>query len=231
MLNTWVERLGLPTRIGALGEIKENRAQSDFNWTTYAYDLLDRPASVTDAMGRLTSYGYDALSRRTQVLNGAIQANPLLQQGYTPNGVLASLTDANSNATSFAYDGFDRLATTTYPGSSTETFTYDADGNVLSRTTRANATIAFTYDTLNRLVTKTPPSPAPVVSYGYDLAGRLTGVSDTSAAVNPALPASPGTSVQKLGSVSDMIRAAPPAPNTRSTPQAALTMRSTGRPM
>ena len=158
--------------------------------------LLDRPASVTDAMGRVTSYAYDALSRRTQVFNAAVQAAPLLQQSYTPNGLLASLTDANSNATSFAYDGFDRLATTTYPGGSTETSTYDADNNVLSRKTRANGTITFTYDTLNRLTTKTPPSPAPVVSYGYDLAGRLTSISDTSAAVNPALPPSPGTSVQ-----------------------------------
>jgi RHS repeat-associated protein len=172
------------------------------NVTRFAYDLLDRPTSLTDAKGRLTSYGYDALSRRTQVLNTAIQANPLLQQGYTANGALASLTDANNNSTSFAYDGFDRLATTTYPGGSTETFTYDADSNVLSRKTRANDTIAFTYDTLNRLATKTPPpellskGPAPVVGYGYDLAGRLTGVSDTSAAVNPALPPAPSTSVQ-----------------------------------
>ena len=28
------------------------------------------------------------------------------------------------------------------------------------------------YDTLNRLITKTPPSPAPVVSYAYDAEGR-----------------------------------------------------------
>jgi YD repeat-containing protein len=51
---------------------------------------------------------------------------------------------------------------------------------VLSRKTR------FAYDTLNRLRTKIPPSPAPVVSYAYDLAGRLTGVSDTSAAITAA---------------------------------------------
>jgi YD repeat-containing protein len=60
--------------------------------------------------------------------------------------------------------------------------------NVTSRKTRAG-TISFAYDTLNRLKTKTSPSPAPVVSYGYDLAGRPTGVSDTSAAaVRPVGP-------------------------------------------
>jgi RHS repeat-associated protein len=62
---------------------------------------------------------------------------------------------------------------------------------VLTRKTRANQTITFTYDTLNRVATKTPPSPAPVVTYGYDLAGRLTSASDTSAAINPVAPPSP----------------------------------------
>jgi RHS repeat-associated protein len=66
---------------------------------------------------------------------------------------------------------------------------------VLTRKTRANQTIGFAYDTLNRLITKTPPSPAPVVSYRYDLGNRLMGVSDTSAAITPAVPPS-GPSVQ-----------------------------------
>jgi YD repeat-containing protein len=96
--------------------------------------------------------------------------------------------DANNHTTSFGYDGLDRLSRTTYPDNSTERVTYDADNNVLTRQTRAGQTITFTYDTLNRLSTKTPPSPAPVVSYGYDLAGHQTRVSDTSAAVAAAVP-------------------------------------------
>jgi YD repeat-containing protein len=111
-----------------------------------------------------------------------------LQKSYTLDGLVASLTDANSHTTNFAFDGFDRLATTTYPLGSTEAFTYDDDDNVSTRKTRANQTISFAYDTLNRLKTKTPPSPAPVVSYAYDLAGRLTSVSDTSAAIAAAVP-------------------------------------------
>jgi YD repeat-containing protein len=41
------------------------------------------------------------------------------------------------------------------------------------------------YDTLNRLSTKAAPSEA-TVTYGYDLAGRLIGASDTSAAITAA---------------------------------------------
>jgi len=141
------------------------------------------------------------LSRQVSISNPAIQANPLLQKSYTPDGLLAILTDANNHTTAFTYDGLNRLATTTYPLGSTEAFTYDADNNVLTRKTRAGQTITFTYDTLNRLATKTPPSPAPVVTYGYDLVGHLTSVSDTSAAITAAVLPS-GASVQYATSLS-----------------------------
>jgi RHS repeat-associated protein len=161
------------------------RATTDANGrtTVFAYDALDRVSTITDPMQRVTTIVYDALSRRSQVLNKDIQSTPLLQLGYTPDGPLGSLTDANSHTTTFAYDGFDRLATRTYPLGSTETFTYDNDNNILTRKTRANQTITFAYDTLNRLITKTPPAPAAAVTYSYDLASRLIGVSDTSAAL------------------------------------------------
>jgi YD repeat-containing protein len=72
---------------------------------------------------------------------------------------------------------------------------YDADGNVLTRQTRAGATIGFAYDTLNRVSTKTPPSPEAAVTYAYDLAGHVLGVSDNSAAITtPSTAASFGTS-------------------------------------
>jgi RHS repeat-associated protein len=44
----------------------------------------------------------------------------------------SGLTDANTNATSFAYDGFDRLATITYPRQ-LSAFGYDAENPLTSR--------------------------------------------------------------------------------------------------
>jgi RHS repeat-associated protein len=144
-------------------------------------------------MGRVTRSTWTVLGQPFQLYNLAVSANPLLEQAWTPDGLPASLKDANGNTTAFAYDRFDRLATTTYPLGSTEAFTWDANGNVLTRKTRANDTITFTYDGLDRLTTKTPPS-GPVVTYGYDLAGRLKSVSDTSAAIpSVAMPGSTTT--------------------------------------
>lgn len=114
------------------------------NVTRFAYDLLDRRTKVTDALGRMTVYGYDTLSRLVSASNPAIQSGPLAQQGFTLNGQRASLTDANGNATSYTYDGFDRLTTTTWPNTSYETLGYDSNSNTaamlcVSRRTAAGA--------------------------------------------------------------------------------------------
>jgi uncharacterized protein RhaS with RHS repeats len=62
---------------------------------------------VTDPLRRVTSFGYDAMNRLVSVSNPAIQAAPLEAYAYTPDGQRASFTDANGNATAYAYDGFD----------------------------------------------------------------------------------------------------------------------------
>ncbi|MBM3560342.1 MAG: hypothetical protein FJX53_10800 [Alphaproteobacteria bacterium] len=93
--------------------------------------------------------------------------------------------------TEYEYDGLDQLAELTLAAgtglASSETYAYDAAGNRTSRVTRAGDTIAYTYDALNRLATKMPPAPAPVVTYAYDLSGRMIGASDTNAAIAGAV--------------------------------------------
>ncbi|MFV0446151.1 MAG: hypothetical protein ACK5Q5_21450, partial [Planctomycetaceae bacterium] len=58
---------------------------------------------------------------------------------------------------------------------------YDAVGNLLSAADAAS-TYTLTYDALDRLVTVdnlgTPSLPRLVLTYGYDVASRLTSVAD-----------------------------------------------------
>ncbi len=154
----------------------------------YTYDLVDRLATATDGMGRTSQFTYTSLGQPFRTFNPAISASALLTQAWTADGQRASLADANGNTTTFAYDGFDRLATTTYPDLTTEAYTYDTDSNVLTRKTRVVPAqiISFSYDGLNRLITKTPPT-GPVVSYTYDLAGRMRSASDTSSPIPSAV--------------------------------------------
>jgi RHS repeat-associated protein len=182
------------------------------NITTSTYDLNDRLQSVTLPVApgaqRITSFSYDTLGRMTKVVDNT--GNAAQQYSYTANGKLASFTDARGNATTYGYDGFDRLSLTTYPIGSTGTHTtesrsYDAGDNLLARTTRAGGMISFAYDTLNRPCTKTIAasptactaisSASPTVWFGYDLAGRKTSIIDNSAAIAAAVPPAPGTPV------------------------------------
>ncbi len=157
------------------------------NTTTTTYDADERVQTVTQEVSatsnRQRTTSYDALSRLSQISDTtSTPATVLETHSYTLNGKPHSFTDANNNVITYAYDGFDRPITTTYPDNSTDSVTqYDSNGNVLTRTTRSGQTITLTYDALNRVATKTPQGEAAgPVTYGYDLTGRLLQASDQS---------------------------------------------------
>jgi RHS repeat-associated protein len=159
------------------------------------------PASAC-SLGTQGSYGpdriaktvYDAAGQVTQARNGVGTADERAEvtSTYTSNGQVQTVADAENNKTTYVYDGHDRPSQTQYPsatkGAGTsnpadyEQSSYDANGNVTAFRNRAGQTIGFTYDPLNRLTLKDLPNAAvneADVSYGYDLLGHLTSVSDT----------------------------------------------------
>lgn len=96
------------------------------------------------------------------------------------------MIDAETNRTTYVYDGFDRLSQTQYPvttkganSSNTgdyESLTYDARSSVTQRRLRDGTTIAYSYDDLGQLTGKDLPTGESDTSYAYDLMGRATGV-------------------------------------------------------
>ena len=122
---------------------------------------------------------------------------------------LPSSASASLNRTTYEYDGHDRLVKTRFPvtavganASSTtdyEQLTLDANGNVTSRRLRDGQSIGYTIDALNRVTLKDLPGGELDVSYGYDLAGRMT------SAVFPATNQGMGFSHDALGRVADTI--------------------------
>ena len=161
-----------------------------------AYDVAGNPTIVTDPAGDVTNFEYDALNRRSKTIDPELRpterqydpagrlfrvidalAQISQEYAYSANGRVESLKDAGTNVTNYEYDEFDRLKRTIYPDLSDEVLSYDAAGNILNKRTRALQNIAFLYDTLDRRDTKTLPGE-PAIQYTYDLAGRLTEVSD-----------------------------------------------------
>jgi YD repeat-containing protein len=119
---------------------------------------------------RISVTTYDAASQVTLQTSGygvsADQANDVATT-YTANGKVQTVTDAENNKTTYAYDGHDRLSQTLYPSatkgagtsnaSDYEQLGYDAGSNVTSLRLRDGNSLGFTFDALNRLTAKDLP--------------------------------------------------------------------------
>ncbi len=83
--------------------------------TTYQYDALDRPITVTNGAGQTVGYGYDAV------------------------GNVAALTYPDSSVVTRSYDALDRLSSVTDPLGHSTTFGYDGDSNLITATGTARS--------------------------------------------------------------------------------------------
>ena len=141
---------------------------------------------------RITQNSYDAagqLLKVTKALGTSAQSDDATYT-YSLNGRPTSLTDANGNLMTMAYDGFDRQIRWTFPSPTTpgtvnaadyEAYGYDAAGNRLSFRKRDGSTLTYIYDNLNRVIMKAVPARAGLaatnsrsVYYGYDIRGMQT---------------------------------------------------------
>ena len=151
-----------------------------------AYGSLPASACTLGAAGpygpdRITYTTYDATNRTLTIQRA--YGTPLVETyatyTYTPNHQQKTVKDADSNLTTFSYDGLDRLSELQFPSKTTpntssttdfEQYTYDANNNRKTLLTRDSQTITYNYDNLNRLTSKLWPSSWGVsVYYGYDL--------------------------------------------------------------
>ena len=108
--------------------------------------------SITNALGGVTSFEYDA------------------------NDNITKVTDAEGNATTYEYDAVGNIITSTNAKGVNTLYTYDANYNVISVIDAAGVT-AYTYDALNR-VTGITDRNGNTQWFGYDAIGRITRVRD-----------------------------------------------------
>lgn len=143
---------------------------------------------TTSSMGpdRITQLSYDAANRLTTKQSGVGTPNVITETtAYTANGKAAYVVDANSNRTTYEYDGHDRLVTTRFPqttlGSNAssatdyEQLTYGDNVNATSIRLRDGNTIGLTYDNLGRVTSRTP-SGENTVNFSYNLLDMPTAI-------------------------------------------------------
>ena len=137
----------------------------------FGYEADDRLRQIQHPNGVTTTYGYDTrgLLKSLSVVGGggALEALGLAYDGV---GNLKTLTAA-AGASTFGYDGLDRLTSATYPGGlglTDEAYAYDPLGNREDPVDPA----LWEYDANNRI------TASPGLTYGHDADGNLTSRSD-----------------------------------------------------
>ncbi len=134
--------------------------------STFTYDsdgggvLLTEGYAVGTADEVAVDYGYDDQYRVVSV--SGPRSGQVTRYQYTPAGRLASVTDANGNTTTFGYDAAGRVETVTQPG---------------------DRVVRYHYDSNSRVVAVTSPEGLRYQT-GYDLEGRITELISPSGIVN-----------------------------------------------
>jgi RHS repeat-associated protein len=147
------------------------------------YSDNGKMATLTDANGNKTTYGYDRFDRfvKTQYPSpttpGSSSTTDYEELAYDDDNRIISrhlrgYAGDSTQHIDYSYDALNRVTSKDLPGSELDvTFSYDLLGRPLSAATTAQ-TLTFGYDALNRNVTQ--GGPLGTVTAAYDIAGRRT---------------------------------------------------------
>ena len=167
--------------------------------TSFTYDPnWNKPASITDALGLVSSFLYDNqgnLLQATADVGSGAHFNATRKFSYDGFGQVQTATDPMGTVTQTLYDDFANPTAITAdfgPGrlNITSSFAYDAVGNLNAQTDPRGNTATLTYDVARRLLTSTAPTPYDSGSLlvrttnAYDADGRITSVTRTNAGAN-----------------------------------------------
>ncbi|MBF4563291.1 transglycosylase SLT domain-containing protein [Microbacterium sp. VKM Ac-2870] len=136
--------------------------------TTYTYDAFGDMTSTTDAQGNVTKYGYDT--------NRGWKTSTVAPVGVAA-GVAPGCTPPAKGCTTFSYDPYGHVTTTTNALGHTSKATFDADGNQLTTTDGNNHTTTTTFDAADRPVKVQQPS-SDVTQTAYNADSTVHTVTD-----------------------------------------------------
>jgi YD repeat-containing protein len=142
--------------------------------TSTVYDAAGNVARQLDALGKTTTFAYDALNRRTAVTapDGGTATTV-----YDAVGNVTNTIDPLGHKGTLAYDALDRKTLDIDPLSGTTTYSYDAAGNRTGLIDPVGNRSTFAFDALNRQTQETDPLGRSL-TVAYDAAGRQTSATD-----------------------------------------------------
>ncbi|MFO0820040.1 MAG: FG-GAP-like repeat-containing protein [Pirellulales bacterium] len=176
-----------------------SRLDSLGRMTTYQYDAVGRPISVTYAADKedesTERFEYDAAGNQTafidgnqhrwettyDVMNRVISRRDPLGNGvttaYDPMGNSIEQRDAAGYVTQLQFDARNRLISTTDPLGNQRLYTRDPEGNIVSERDPNGAVSTFVYDARNRQIRATDQLGATTTTT-YDPDGNRVAIQD-----------------------------------------------------
>ena len=168
-----------------VGEVDDlQNGETDDVVTLYAYNADKRLVSVTDALGFVTAYTYDARGNvltETTAYGTALAAATLYT--YDSADRLTSSTDPLGRTTNYQYDALDRLVQTTLPAAQTGAdrlttqSVYNNLGQLVQSTDVNGAVTVYTYNAAGQLASVA--TGASTSTYAYNAYGDLLTVTDS----------------------------------------------------
>lgn len=153
--------------------------QPEQQTTTYSYYSDNLLKSITDSLGRVTSFDYDSQGNAVQVtrLDGTPNAVTTMLSYTGQFGQLSTAVSPLGHAISYTYDNAGNLIASADPLGRQIFATYDSAGRILTVTDSAQQTSQFTYFS-GDLTIKTNPLGNTTREF-HDALGRITSTSDS----------------------------------------------------
>ncbi len=146
-------------------------APQDVPWITTTYDDVGRVTSVMQADGGVQSVLHGGLT--TTLTNALLQTTVRVEN---PLGELRSVTDHLGASTTYAYDAFGNLLSTTVDGPGvwpvTTSMTYDVRGRKLTLDDPDQGNWSYGYNVLGELIDQTDAKNHTTI-LSYDVLGRM----------------------------------------------------------
>jgi RHS repeat-associated protein len=169
--------------LGRLAKVEElNWDGTVYATANYSYNSLDNLTSINHE-GQIRSFGYDGYGR---LVSRITPEQGTMTYSYFADDTVRTMTDARGATTTLTYNGRHLATAISYgvpagvAATSNVAFGYDVAGNRTSMTDGLGS-VSYGYDQLSRLTSETRTFTnvsSFTLSYNYNLAGELTGITD-----------------------------------------------------
>ena len=144
---------------------------------SYVFDQLGNLISFTDRRGKVATFEYDGINRRTFAGYGTLPGptyESTITYTYDGGDRLSKVVDSTSGTITPVFDGLDRLTSETTPQGAV-TYGYDKDSRLTSATVTGQTSVCYSYDIASRLTgigQGTCPVGSNTTVFNYDNANR-----------------------------------------------------------